>query len=62
MMGEDARTDATVEQEELARAHGQNILDAASEATQGRAEQDRALLDAIGRASEALAKGEDSDG
>jgi hypothetical protein len=37
-MSEDARTDATVEQEEIDRAHGQHILDAASEAlTKGEA-------------------------
>ena len=65
-MSEDAQTDAMLEraareeQEELARAHGQGILDAATGATQGRAEQDRTLLDAIGRATKA--KGEGSDG
>jgi hypothetical protein len=59
MMSENAQTDATVEQEELDRSHGQHILDlAGTAATQGRAEQDRALLDALGRASEALTKGE----
>jgi hypothetical protein len=64
-MSEDARTDARLERaareerEEVARAHGQHILDlAGTAATRGRAEQDRALLDALGRASEALAKGE----
>jgi hypothetical protein len=51
---------AREEQEEAARAHGQHILDAASEATRGRAEQDRSLLDAIGRATKA--KGGGSDG
>ena len=65
-MSEDAEVYAMLEQmareeqEELARAHGQGILDAASEATRGRANQDRALLDAIGRATKA--KGEGTDG
>jgi hypothetical protein len=51
---------AREEQEELARAHGQGILDAAADATRARANQDRSLLDAIGRATKA--KGEGSDG
>ncbi len=44
---------AREEQEELARAHGQGILDAATNAMQGRAHQDRTLLDAIARATKA---------
>ncbi len=53
---------AREENDELARAWGQGILDVATNAIQGRADEDRSLLDAIGRASEssaeAVAKGE----
>jgi hypothetical protein len=47
---------AREENDELARAWGQGILDAATNAMQGRADEDRALLDAIGRASAAKDK------
>ncbi len=50
---------AREEREKLDRARGQHILDAASEATRARANQDRSLLDAIGRATKAKAKGSD---
>ncbi len=62
-MSEDAQTGAMLEraareeQEELDRAHGQGILDAATAAIQGGASQDRALLDAIGRATKAKGEG-----
>jgi hypothetical protein len=62
MMGDDATVErmAREEREELARSHGQHILDAATGAAPRRAEQDQSLIDAIGRATKA--KGEDSDG
>jgi ubiquinone/menaquinone biosynthesis C-methylase UbiE len=65
-MSKDARTDATVERmareerEELARSHGQHILDVATGAGRSRAERDRSLLDTIGRATKA--KGGRGDG
>ncbi len=58
-MSEDAQIDAWVERlareehDALERAHGQRVLDAARDATQGRAAADRSLLDAIGRAHKA---------
>ncbi len=61
----DAQIDAAVErwgreeEDELAKAWGQGILDAARDGLQGRVDEDRALLDAIERASEAVDKGEE---
>ncbi len=55
----DAQIDAWVEglaneeNDVLARAWGQGILDAARDGLQGRVDEDRSLLDAIGRAHKA---------
>jgi hypothetical protein len=48
---------ARAEEDDLAKAWGQSVLDAARDAIQGRADEDRALLDAIERGRKA--KGEE---
>jgi hypothetical protein len=44
---------ARAEEDDLALAWGQGILDATAGHAKGRADEDRALLDAIGRATKA---------